>query len=159
MSTSLLCNDPPHSCRAGEVDLANSRMRDQGIHHRRRIVTGVLDDIQHARRQACIVEHLSDDVVGFGTQFRRFEDSSVSAHDRRRYRSHGQDKGGIPRCNSQDDAIGFLEDQSQAICTISLGYQSLKLTHLDFQWWAAIPWCKLWQRSPVPPETLHRGAC
>jgi hypothetical protein len=67
-----------HCCRACEVALAHSRMRDQGLENHGGILRSVNQEVDHARREAGVLEKSSDEKVSAWAEFGTLRIRSVS---------------------------------------------------------------------------------
>jgi hypothetical protein len=67
-----------HCCRACEVALAHSRVEDQGLEHHGGILRPVNQEVDHAWREARILEKSSDEIMSAWAEFGTLSIQSVS---------------------------------------------------------------------------------
>ncbi len=102
-------DDPADAGRAGEIDTAYRRMRDQRLDDLPRILRRIGNGIQHAFRQAGLMQGIDDEPVRARADFRGLHHHGVAAGKRRGDRTDTQDDGRVPRRHGKHDA-GRLAD-------------------------------------------------
>jgi hypothetical protein len=71
-------DESAHCCRACEVAFTHSRMRDQGLENHGGILGPVNQEVDHARREAGVLEKSSDEIVSAWAEFGTLSIQSAS---------------------------------------------------------------------------------
>jgi hypothetical protein len=113
MAPGVLGDDPAHRARAGEVDPAGGRVRDELLDHVGGVGGIVGDQVDRTGRHAGVLQRAGDCGVGARTVLRRLEHHRVAAGQRRGHGASGQDDRRVPGRDAHHDAGGLAHSHRQ----------------------------------------------